>query len=64
MTNEELKEGMLVLVYYNGGHVQAKVIGKQKSITANHTEIIGWKLHVGPQATEMTFTADKILPKT
>ena len=62
MTNEELKKGMHVLVCYNGVTLQATVIGEQRKTTVNDSEIIGWKLHVGPQATEMTLTADKIFP--
>lgn len=63
MRNEELKRGMEVSVEHGGKWQRAKVIGPVTRQTGNVIEIIGWKLHVGPSALDMQFTADKIFPK-
>jgi len=63
MENHELKAGMEVSVEHGGKWQDAKVIGSTKLITGRVEKITGWKLHVGPSALDMTFTADKIFPK-
>lgn len=64
MKDEELKEEMQVLVDFDGGLKQAKVIGPVEERNGNQIKIIGWKLHVGRSALEHNTTADKIYSKT